>query len=296
MNPLTLSIPARDGYALAATLHEPAERPAAVALVAGATGVKQVYYQRFATVLAQEGVAALTFDYRGIGQSAPAALKGFAATLQQWGTHDLAGAIDWLAARYPETRLFVVGHSVGGQLVGLADNNHLLSGLVGVGAQSGDWRLWPVPRRWWLAFVWSALVPGLTRLCGYLPGRKLGLGADLPAGVALEWARWCRSRGYVGAHLGKSVPDHFDGFRGRVLAYSFSDDKLAPLAAVEALFRLYKRAEVVQRRHLDPHLLGLPPVGHFGFFRKECAGLWPRLAAWLLDGAWTPATSPVTIS
>jgi predicted alpha/beta hydrolase len=293
MNPLTLSIPARDGYALAATLHEPAGPPAVVAVVSSATAVKQTYYQRFAAFLAGQGVATLTFDYRGIGGSRPASLKGFAAALQDWGARDLAGAIDWLTDRYPQARPFVVGHSIGGQLVGLADNNHRLAGLVGVGAQSGDWRLWSRPRRYWLAFAWGVLVPALTRLCGYLPGRKLGLGADLPAGVALEWARWCRSRGYVGAHLGKTVPDHFDDFRGRLLAYSVADDALAPRAAIEALLSLYTRA-CVQRRHVEPSAVGVSALGHFGFFRPECAGLWLDLARWLLEGARTTDLRPVT--
>jgi predicted alpha/beta hydrolase len=287
MNPVTLLIPARDGYALAATLHEPSRWPSVVAVISAAPGVPQASYQRFAAFLSLQGMAALTFDYRGVGLSRPASLKGFTASLQDWGTQDLAGAIDWLADRFEGARLFVVGHGLGGGLVGLADNNHLLRGLVGVGAGSGDWRLWPRPRRWGRALLWSVLVPALTRVCGYLPGRKLGLG-DLPAGVARELARWCRSRGYVGAHLGKSVPDHFDDFRGRILAYSFGDDRRAPAAAVSALLGLYAQAGPVQRRHYAPQDLGLPAIGHGGFFRKECAGLWPDLARWLLNGARAP--------
>ena len=285
VNTLTTSIPARDGFRLAATLREPAATAASaadtVALIASATAVRQTLYQHFATFLASRGMPALTFDYRGIGVSRPASLKGFQAFLHEWGTQDLPGVLDWLRCRYPRARVVVVGHSIGGQLVGLAENNHLVHALLGVCAQSGDLRLWKGARKWLLAALWYLAVPGLTWGCGFFPARKLGLGEDLPAGVALEWARWCRSPGYLTSHLKKSLPDYFRAFRGPILAYSFADDRLGPREAVDALLRLYARAGAVERRHLDPKALGLPALGHFGFFRKASAGLWPEAADWI---------------
>src|SRR5262249_47600102 len=121
-----LSIPARDGYPLAATLYEPESNrsldaaPQAIALINSATAVKQTLYARFATFLASQEIPVLTYDYRGIGRSRPESLKRFQARLSDWSNHDLPAAIDWLGARYSESPLFVIGHSIGGQLVGLA--------------------------------------------------------------------------------------------------------------------------------------------------------------------------------
>lgn len=110
-------------------------------------------------------------------------------------------------------RVAVVGHSVGGQLVGLLPDASRISALVTIGAQSGDWRLWPLPTRLAMAVLWYGLVPGVTHAVGYLPG-SLGIGEDLPAGVALEWARWCRTPGYLaGGGFG-----HFGFFRERHVA------------------------------------------------------------------------------
>jgi predicted alpha/beta hydrolase len=291
-----LTIPARDGYALAATLYEPEAASGAApvtVLINSAIAVPQGYYSRFALFLASQGIPALTYDYRGIGGSRPGTLKAFAATLTQWGTWDVPAALDALGERYPGAALFVVGHSLGGLLLGLADNNHQVRGLVGVCTQSGDWRLWRGLRRYLLAGLWYFLMPGLTRVFGYFPGQKLGLGGDLPAGVARDLARWCRTRGYLKPYLGPALPDCFGNFRGSILAYSSADDRIAPPAAVEALLSLYRRAADVRRHHLDPGALGLPPLGHFGFFRKQCAGLWPEVARWVLDavGAEPAATS-----
>jgi predicted alpha/beta hydrolase len=279
------AIPARDGFRLAATLFEPpapAPAPDTVALIASATAVKQSFYKRFAIYLASRGMAALTFDYRGIGFSRPDSLQGFRARLHEWGTEDLAGVLDWLAARYP--RVVVVGHSIGGQLLGLAENNQCAAALLAVCAQSGDWRLWKGLRKYLLAGLWYFAMPALTFACGYFPTRKLGLGEDLPRGVAREWAKWCRSPGYLAPYLGQSLPDHFGAFPGPVLAYSCADDRLAPADAVEALLRMYSRARIT-RRQLDPHTLGLGPLGHFGFFRAENAALWPPAADWIRPAA-----------
>ncbi|HJY42761.1 MAG TPA: alpha/beta hydrolase [Steroidobacteraceae bacterium] len=53
-----------------------APAPLAAVVVPSAMGVTQNFYARFAEWLAARGYLAATFDYRGIGQSAPARLRG----------------------------------------------------------------------------------------------------------------------------------------------------------------------------------------------------------------------------
>ncbi|HWP34111.1 MAG TPA: alpha/beta fold hydrolase [Thermodesulfobacteriota bacterium] len=280
--PLHLRIPARDRFALAASLYQPqaGTRPDAVVLINPATAVKRGFYDRFARFLADRGFAVVTYDYRGVGESRPTRLRGFAASMHEWGERDLAGVIDWIAARFPESRLLVVGHSAGGQLVGLADNNDRIRALLAVAAQSGDWRLWPRPLRYALALLWYAAVPAATRLFGYLPG-WLGIGEALPRGVALEWARWCRTEGYLVGGDGAGRRAGFARVTAPVLAYSFADDPYAPAAAVDALLRWYVNAPRTHR-HVTPAEAGVPAIGHFGFFRDRVRDtLWREAAAWL---------------
>ena len=256
-------------------------------LVAPATGVRRRLYRAFATHLAGAGFDVLTWDWRGTGDSRPATLRGYDASLSAWATRDLVGAIAWGAERTaPGARLLAVGHSFGGQAVGLAPNAHRLAALVTVAAQSGYWRHWPGTSGYRYAALWYIVMPVLTAAFGYFPSSRLGLGEDLPAGVAREWARWCRAPGYLGDFADATMTG-FAGhraFRAPVLAVSFSDDPFASPRAVDALHREYAAAAVT-RRHVRPADVGAREIGHFGFFREgRTPGLWDEVAAWLRAG------------
>ena len=98
-----------DGYRLG-TRPFPAQGPLQGRLiVAGATAVPQGFYRRFAQHAAARGFETLTLDYRGIGRSAPASLKGFRMDLLDWARQDLAAAVDAMAQG--DVPLYLVGHS-----------------------------------------------------------------------------------------------------------------------------------------------------------------------------------------
>ena len=280
-----LSVRARDGYPLAADLFLPAGPPAAAALVAPAMGVSRRYYAAYAAYLARRGLAALTVDLRGIGGSRRGPLRGFEASLHGWGELDLAGALDALAAELPGVPRVWVGHSAGGQLLGLLPDPPVAAALL-VGAQCGHWRLWPsFPARLALAAFWWALLPASVALLGYLPMRRLGQGEDVPAGVAREWASWGRRREYLMAYAGPRGGLGFARYAGQLRTYAVTDDRYAPPRSVEALAALYTATSAEVRR-VAPADAGVPRIGHFGLFRPRLEGtLWDESASWLLRAA-----------
>ncbi|WP_224248348.1 alpha/beta hydrolase family protein [Hyalangium gracile] len=277
-----LTIPATDGFRLAATLYSPdgeAARP--VVLINPATGVKRTLYEKFARFLAGRGMHVLTYDYRGIGGSRTEPLRSLDATMVDWGARDLAGAVDWLVEQFPDCPLLAVGHSSGGQLLGMTDRIQHVSALLAVGAQSGYWRHWEGPRRYQLALLWYAAMPAATRLLGYFPAKRLGMGEDLPGGVAREWARWCRNPNYISDERGGPLRPYFHDFTGPLRAYSFSDDRFAPRAAVEALLGFYTRARK-EHLHLAPADLDVDAIDHFRWLKESFrASLWEDMASWL---------------
>lgn len=272
-----LQIPATDGFSLAATLITPVGTPRTPVVIASATGVKRRYYEHFASFLAEQGHPTILFDYRGIGGSRPSSLRGFDARMRHWGERDLAGVIAWARQRFDETPHFV-GHSVGGQLLGLAEGAEHIRAAVTIGSQSGYWGHWPSASRYRIAALWYGVIPAVTRTVGYFPG-SIGVGEDLPAGVALEWATWGRHPAYL-AGLDRARCDRYARLDARILAFAFPDDEFAPLPAVKALHELYAGSST-ELREIDPTSLALGPIGHFGFFRDRFhATLWPQVSQW----------------
>jgi predicted alpha/beta hydrolase len=273
---------AADGRVLGARWHEPVQAPArAVAVVSAATGVPQRFYRHFASWLAQRGYAVLTYDYRGIGESRQGPLTSEPARMRDWALLDMPAALAEAARRRAGTGLplLLVGHSFGGNAIGLADGFEQADALLGVAAQSGDWRNWPGRHRWLTHAFFHALLPATAHLLGKAPGWALGgSGAGLPKGVALDWARWGRRRGYLftDPELAAHMP-RYRQFRGPAHLWHISDDwTYGPAEAVDALAAQFSGARV-ERPALDAAALRSGPVGHFGAFRAEPGGrIWPE--------------------
>ena len=174
MNTLPIQLKAADGYMLAATHFSAASGQWIV--MAGATAVPRGFYKRFAEFAQARGINVITTDYRGIGESKYGSLKGFEMEYADWSRYDLAAAVDYAAER---GKVWLVGHSLGGHAVGqLPRPNELQAAYVcGVGA---GWHGWmPRPERYRAWLLWNVIGPVTTRIYGYNPMSKLGMGEDL---------------------------------------------------------------------------------------------------------------------
>lgn len=284
MDPIVerLHLATLDGVAVTALLYLPPRSPRATVLMAGAAAVPQGFYRRFATALTGRGLAVLTVDYRGIGESRPAdGLRGFRATMRDWGELDLFAALEHLRGRFPHLPRVLVGHSFGGQAVGLLPHVRDLAGIATVGSQLAFDAEWPtLSGRVGMRLLTRVLLPGLSRTVGYVPGWA-GLGEDMPGGVATEWATWLRSPRYLLDHV-PEAEERFARVSCPVHATALSDDTYAPVSMVRALAATMPTAELAV---LQPEALGLSAIGHFGWFRPECASQWETLVA-RIDG-WT---------
>lgn len=289
---LSLVVPAADGYPLAATLWrgDDASPAARAVLVNAGAGIPARFYDRFAAWLADRGLPTLTYDYRGIGRSRPARLRGFDADVQTWASKDCAAALDALAGHCPGARLAVLGHSVGGLVTGLAPVGDRVDRLALVGTHTGYWRDYARRARLPMYAAWHLAMPAVTALVGYFPGRRFGLPDDLPAGVARDWARrrhpepwWYLRRpdGTPDAARIAPVVESFDRFRSDALVVSVADDPFATREATARMAGLFRRCRL-EERVVDPAALGLPRVGHFGFFRSRMRdALWPIVGDYL---------------
>jgi pimeloyl-ACP methyl ester carboxylesterase len=198
-----ISFPATDGYPLGASLYLPRGARRHAVLISSATAVPRKIYKGFASYLASRGCAVLTYDYRGIGDSRlrapvsrnqPRSLVGFEVSMSEWAARDVTAAVAWMRERYQALPLSYVGHSFGGQALGLLPNNTEVSRALLIAAQAARWRLMASPERYrvyvLMNFVGTPLHPTV-RLCaglerdqrGFAKGRLPAMGplGDEPA-------------------------------------------------------------------------------------------------------------------
>lgn len=280
-----VEIACADGVRLGATFWPTARaRPLGAVIVNPATGVAARYYGRFAAFLAEQGFDALTYDYRGVGRSRPARLRGLDWRWRDWGERDFPAALAWLRRASPGVPLLGVGHSIGGILPGMAEGPPL-DRLLTVGAQIG-WRGDYAPRaRAGMTLKWHLAMPALTALVGWFPGGRLGWGEDLPAGVAWEWAfrRAALEASWPAAERAALLA-RFAGFRAPILAVTVADDPFAPPVALRRGLS-YFRGAPKQAAILTPGALGHAAIGHFGLFHDRHRGdFWRASLDWLAGG------------
>lgn len=283
MDSAPLDLVTADGVSIAATLFPAGGPRRGAVLIVPAMGVSQSYYAPLASWLASHGFACLTFDFRGIGRSRPRELRGFEATVLDWARLDAGAALARLSAEarsgapLPEAvPLSWIGHSLGGQIFPFVPGREAVARMVTVATGSGYWlENTPALRRtsWWL---WFVAVPVALRLCGYFPGKRLRKVGDLPRGVMAQWRRWCLHPDYAaGAEPG--ARELYAGVRTPIVSFSFTDDEFMSRRNVESIHGFYSGASVRLER-IAPRDVGVPRIGHFGFFRPAFADtLWTRL-------------------
>lgn len=286
-----VTVPALDGYPLGATLHRPSrDPPLAFAIVHAATATPARYYAPFAEALAEQGVAVLTYDYRGIGASRPTQLRGFNASMRDWINLDAEGATRWARAYYPGIPLLAIGHSLGGHAIGLCDGSRDLAGaaLVSSGAA---WigHVQGAAERARVGTLLRVVGPALVLACGYVPMSQLGLGEDLPGPAFRDWANWISLRRYFFDDASLNAAQRFARVRAPVLLIGSDDDTWTPAVAIDEL-GFFFTAATVERRQFEQSETTTGKIGHAGFFRREHnVTLWPRLIEWLLQRATQPA-------
>ena len=272
-----VSIKTQDGWVLAGLLYEPDGPVADVIVLNGATGVPRNFYKSFAKWCADERQSAcLIYDYRDFGFSRINEVKDSPVCMTDWAIKDQQAAIQFMLDRYPNNKVSLIGHSLGGMFLQYQSEKFgsQIKLAITVASGSGYWLqhpLWYIPV---VSMFWWVVGPVSTKLLGYTPGRALGFGSDLPAGVYWQWRRWCTSRRFYDvdrpAHL--AMCDEKIVFP--VSMFTFSDDQMIPRQAVEFLQNFYDSPDVTVTS-LEPRTFGLKKIGHIHSFAKRNKAAWP---------------------
>jgi predicted alpha/beta hydrolase len=269
-----------DGWELPGSIFTSAVGKGPVVLISAATGVPRRFYRHYAQYLADEGAqAVMTYDYRGMTGTITQA-QARSMRMSDWAIRDMPAAIGTLMQRYPDASLRGIGHSFGGQALGLSGEAHRFARYMTIAAGSGylgHTREFAKLTRAMNRIGWP-----IAAVLGFLP-RWAGFGEPIPYGAFNQWRKWCNSPDYLMSDTSIAERKRFALVRIPMLAVGFEDDPWATRQSVEALAGWYCNAAI--RIHWFGEDELKRPVGHLGFFRPEHREtLWPQLADWLLQG------------
>ena len=280
-----LSIMTERNRALAATVYRPRDEVKAAVMIAPATGIKRQFYHNFATYLAASGFGVITFDNEGIGESLSTDLAKCDASLISWGRHDMPAVLDALQDEFTDATYHLIGHSAGGQLIGLMPNSQSIASVFNVACSSGRIKNMDMPYKLKAIGFMEAFIPLTNLTLGYTPSDKIGMGEPLPRGVARQWREWCNGAGYIKTAFGKSIHTHFyDEIDMPALWLGFSDDEIANSNNMDDMIRVFSKMPV-EKRYFDPEEFGLNSIGHMRYFSSKTNAkapqLWQMAVDWL---------------
>ncbi|MGW6268534.1 alpha/beta hydrolase family protein [Streptomyces sp. NPDC055060] len=265
---------------------EASPQPAPAALILPAMGTPARYYRAFARQLHAEGLTALTVDLRGQGESTPrvtdaeALDHGYRTIVEE----DLVAIVGAIRAELgPEVPLYLIGHSLGGQLGLIHAALGIGPGVDGVAlvASGSVWFRAYGPLRGPLLLVGELFTAAASTLLGRWPGTKLGFGGNQPKGVMRDWAR----QGRTGRYTSPGSPHDYEAALRTlalpVLAVCVEGDTWAPEPALDHLVGKAPGARVTRARY-SVREAGAR-LDHFLWTRAGGA-LAKRVAAWAVDG------------
>ncbi|NRB58458.1 MAG: alpha/beta fold hydrolase [Winogradskyella sp.] len=278
--PITHYVKTKLGHEIGVKIFKPITPIDKSIIISSATGVLQRYYSKFANHFSSLGYTVYTFDYYGIGESKRKPLKEIDTDLKSWGENDQAAVVDYAKLKHPYDKLILVTHSIGGQILSFNKSLDKVDAIVTVASQSGYWKHWKGFERFKLYVFWNALIPVFTPIFGYFPAKKLGLFESLPKNMVKQWSAWGKKPDYILSEL-KHENTMFAVYDKPMLILSVPKDEYASKSAVDWLAQQFINAKI-DRRHLVPEELGIPNIGHFGFFREAFKpSLWKMTEEWI---------------
>lgn len=247
MDPEWHQIDTPSGYRVPALWHA-GEAGAPVVLVMAALGAPARLYQNLAAALAERGCNVALLEQRGHGESVLRASRE-----SDWGFSDVLGndlpaVFDWIEKQAPGAPLYLLGHSLGGHYSAIMAGRcpERIAGVIVVATGSPWWRAFDGKFRFQIRLLVN-LLPFITLLAGYYPGKQMGFGDREARTLMADWRDLAIDNTYVARGLKEKLDANISRFTGPVLSVRLADDPFAPERAMRAVTDKFANGVVTEK-------------------------------------------------
>jgi len=269
----------KDHSKLSITIYRATTPTAPILVLYPAFGVKATYYARFAQQLSEVGITVVTTDLRGHGLSSvrpDANNYGFLEMII-----DLKAVSDNLKTKSPNQKIYLLGHSLGGQVACLtvAKYSNSYDGLAIIGSPNVYYKGWS-GFHYYRRKIGLHLLPIIGRIIAVLPKFKIG-GYYTTQTQMQEWGYTGKTGNY------KVVGDNFDYEQAMtevkipILAIDIEGDLMAPKAAIANLYQKFKKASTLSTLTLTKSSTH-PKLSHINWPRTADKVMVETIKEWIL--------------
>ncbi len=231
-----------------------------------ALGVRASYYQSMGVEMARNGFHFATMDWRGNGTSniRPSYDVDFG---YKELIEDAVISLNELRKKFPDSRIVVLGHSLGGQIGALTMARYpkMIDALVAIASCTVYYRGFG---KGGTKVKWAArIIPTIATIFGHFPGNILKFGGREAQQLMKDWAH----NGLTNRYEPKG--DDFDYETAMkeslkpFLALSLEGDDMAPFDAVENLMGKYESSLQKEHRVVTSENVGIEKVNHFNWVK-----------------------------
>ncbi|MEM7655568.1 MAG: alpha/beta fold hydrolase [Bacteroidota bacterium] len=263
----TISHTYRDGMTNEWSLWETKVADAPILMIFPALGVRASYYDGLANAFHQAGWHVCSADYRGMGKSSVRASRkqdfGYDTLVQ-----DTLEALNTLKSSFPASPLYLLGHSLGGQIGSIlaAREPELMSGLILAASCLVDPNGWPKGQQFRTRLA-VHVFPPLAKLIGYFPGKQVGFGGREAKTLMRDWGHSGRTGRYELAHSDQQDEARLAQLKLKTLALTFEGDDFCPAQASQHLYGKFHPDSAITHRHLTSREMDPKGLNHFKWTR-----------------------------
>ncbi|WP_314244480.1 alpha/beta fold hydrolase [Empedobacter tilapiae] len=257
-----------DKYPIAVTSFGENNATNKIIVISSAIGVKQTFYAKYATYLANKGYLIFTYDYRGIGESKPDKMKDFHAHFIDWADKDFLSLTQYIEEFYPSHEKYLIGHSIGGIMIGLTQAYRAYDKIITIGSQFGYIKNFHQKDKPKVNFFFRIAIPVLSSIYGFFPSQKVGMGEPIPRGIASDWKKLITKEQSILGYA-EETQNLYDEITKPILIISLDDDFMATPKSVDLFAKIVLKNAKKKRLNIIPREYGLTKIGHLDFFREK---------------------------